>query len=254
MTPMATIALMALGLPIGFLIGLIGIGGVLLAPALMHPLGREIHDAVSLSLASFVMAGVMAMANALRTDESLRTGDWYLLAALMPGALVGSLITPFISAAALSLVISVCVVMAGLSSLRGRKPGDTVHKGFQLAALVGIGIVAGALSVVSGTGGPMVLVPLLLAASMDVRRVLAVAQIAQLPIAATATLTNGLAGTLDLPAAAVLSIAVVIGMLVGLTVSRRMNADNLRWIVAWCLVLAGAGLLGMDLWRIIAVG
>ena len=60
----AALTLIALGLPIGFLIGLIGIGGVLLTPALVHIFGRDIHDAVSLSLASFVLAGAIAMARA----------------------------------------------------------------------------------------------------------------------------------------------------------------------------------------------
>jgi uncharacterized protein len=251
---MATIALLILGLPIGFLIGLIGIGGVLLAPTLTHLFGRDVHDAVSLSLASFVVAGMMAAANARKADAPLRSGDWYLLGALVPGALVGSLATPFIPAAALSLVISICVVIAGLSCLRGKTAADTAGRGFQPAALVGTGIFAGLLSVVSGTGGPMVLVPLLLAAGMDVRRVLAVAQVAQLPIAATATLTNGLAGTLDLAAAGILGLSVVIGMLAGLAVSRRMDAGNLRRSVAWCLVITGAGLLAMDLWRIVQPG
>jgi uncharacterized membrane protein YfcA len=89
---------------------------------------------------------------------------------------------------------------------------------------------------------------------MEVRRMLAVAQVAQLPIAATATLTNGLTGTLDLPAAGVLSVSVVIGMLVGLAVSRRMDAGNLRRSVAWCLVVVGAGLLATDLWRMAPIG
>ncbi len=55
----AAFVLISLGLPIGFLIGLIGIGGVLLTPALVHLFGRDIHESVSLSLASFVLAGVL---------------------------------------------------------------------------------------------------------------------------------------------------------------------------------------------------
>ena len=67
------LALIALALPIGFLIGLIGIGGVLLTPALVHIFGRDIHEAVSLSLASFTLAGVMAAARACRRDARLQT-------------------------------------------------------------------------------------------------------------------------------------------------------------------------------------
>jgi uncharacterized protein len=102
--------------------------------------------------------------------------------------------------------------------------------------------------VVSGTGGPLVMVPLLLWSGMEVRRTLAVSQIAQLPVAATATLANGLTGSLDIAAAAVLSLGVVAGMLAGLEAGRRMDASRLRRSVAWCLVIAGIALLAKDLW------
>jgi len=251
---METLALMAVGLPVGFLIGMVGIGGVLLTPTIVHLFGRDIHDAVSLSLASFVMAGVVAAANTRQAGASLRAPDWCLLGALVPGALLGALATPFIPAAALSIVISVCVVLAGVSCLAGKKADPTTRKGPGAAALIGLGLGAGMLSVISGTGGPMILVPMLLAAGMEVRRMLAISQVAQLPVAATATLVNGMAGSLDLAAAGLLSASVVTGMLAGLAVSRRLDAGSLRWCVAWCLVFVGAGLLAVDLWRMARAG
>lgn len=83
---------------------------------------------------------------------------------------------------------------------------------------------------------------------------LAVSQVAQLPVAATATLTNGISGTLDLAAAGLLSVSVVAGMLIGLAVSRRLDAGSLRVAVAWCLVCAGTGLIALDLWRMTRAG
>src|SRR5262245_1554144 len=111
-------ALIALGLPIGFLIGLIGIGGVLLTPALVHVFGRDIHAAVSLSLASFMLAGVIAAARACRRDAHLQAGDWIFLSAIVPGALAGAFAAPLIPAGPLSLLVSVCVAFAGISCLR----------------------------------------------------------------------------------------------------------------------------------------
>jgi uncharacterized protein len=243
---MATVALVAAGLPIGFLIGIVGIGGVLLVPLLAHLFGRDIHEAVPLALASFVLGGAVAAVNARRSETFLRFADWCLLGALVPGALIGSLVTPFIPAAALSLVISAFIVLAGVSSLGG-KTEPTVRKGLGPAGFIGIGLGAGSLSAISGTGGPLVLVPMLLAVGLEVRRVLAISQIAQLPVAATATLANGLSGTLDFAAAGLLGVSVVIGMLAGLAVARRLDAAMLRRCVAWCLVLTGTGLLAVDL-------
>jgi len=84
---MTALVLIALGLPIGLLIGLIGIGGVLLTPALVHIFGRDIHEAVSLSLASFVPAGVVAAARTPDSDARLDPGDWTFLAAIVGIAL-----------------------------------------------------------------------------------------------------------------------------------------------------------------------
>jgi len=86
---------------------------------------------------------------------------------------------------------------------------------------------------------------------MEVRRMLAISQVAQLPVAATATLANVLSGTLDVAAAGVLGVSVVAGMLAGLAVARRLDAAMLRKCVAWCLVLAGTGLLAVDLWGMV---
>jgi uncharacterized membrane protein YfcA len=249
---MGILALMAVGLPIGFLIGLVGIGGVLLAPALANLFGRSVHEAVAMSLASFAVAGGVAAALTLRADTRLGFADWCLLASVIPGALAGAFAAPFIPEAALRLFISVCIVLAGLFCLRTAKSAG--GGGIATAGLVGLGVGAGFLSVISGTGGPMVLVPMLLAAGMEVRALLAVSQIAQLPIATTATIVNGASGSLDFAGAAALSVAIVAGMLAGLAVSRHMEAAALRRIVAWCLVVTGTGLMALDLWRFAGLG
>lgn len=245
---MTALVLIALGLPIGFLIGMIAIGGVLLTPALVHIFGRDIHEAVSLSLASFVLAGIVAAARARDGETRLHAGDWTFLAAIVPGALAGALSAPWIPAAPLSLIVSACVVFAGISSLRKPAGGDGAILGGGL--LAGLGIITGILSAVSGTGGPLIGLPLLLWNGMDVRRALLLAQVAQFPVAGTATVVNGLSGSVDVVATAALSVAIVIGMLAGIAISRRIETGILRTSIAFCLVIVGIALCGIDLSRI----
>src|SRR5262249_52026089 len=114
-----------------------GIGGVLLTPALVYLAGRDIHESVSLSLASFVLAGVVA---AMRVAHArLRVGDWIFLAAIIPPALVGVLLAPAIPKAALSLIVSACVAFAGFSSLR--KPSGKGDSTIAPGTLGGLGAV-----------------------------------------------------------------------------------------------------------------
>jgi uncharacterized membrane protein YfcA len=183
----AALALIGLGLPIGFLIGLIGIGGVLLTPALVHLFGLDIHASISLSLASFVLAGVVGAARVTTDDARLRAGDWVFLAAIVPAALAGALVAPSIPKGSLSLVVSACVAFAGISSLR--TPAGKNDSKLAPDTLGGLGAVTGFLSVISGTGGPMLL-----------------AQAAQLPVAATATLVNGCSASLDFAAAGIVGV------------------------------------------------
>src|SRR5690242_6151608 len=192
---MTALVLIALGLPIGLLIGLIGVGGVLLTPALVHIFDRDIHEAVSLSLASFVLAGIVAAARTRDTGARLDANDWIFLIAIVPGALAGALSAPWVPAGPLSLIVSTCVAFAGMSSLR--KPVDGDGAAFSGGLLAGVGIITGMLSAVSGTGGPLIGLPLLLWNSMDVRRALLLAQVAQLPVAGTATIVNGMSSSVD---------------------------------------------------------
>jgi hypothetical protein len=77
---------------------------------------------VSLSLASFVLAGVVDAMRVATEDARLRVGDWIFLAAIILAALVAVLLAPVIPKASLSLIVSACVVFAGFSS--SRKPSS----------------------------------------------------------------------------------------------------------------------------------
>ena len=199
----AALALIGLGLPIGFLIGLIGIGGVLLTPALCTS-SAWIFTPAYRCLASFVLAGVVGAARVTTDDARLRAGDWVFLAAIVPAALAGALVAPSIPKGSLSLVVSACVAFAGISSLR--TPAGKNDSKLAPDTLGSLGAVTGFLSVISGTGGPLICLPLLPWKGMEVRRALLLAQAAQLPVAATATLVNGYSASLDFAAAGIVGV------------------------------------------------
>src|SRR5262249_9639704 len=149
-----------------------------------------------------------------------------------------------------SLLVSICVAFAGISSLR--KPASGAGGLPEPGILAGMGVVTGFLSAISGTGGPLICLPLLLWKNMDVRRALLLAQIAQLPVAGTATLVNGYSRSLDFVAAGVLGAAIVAGMLVGIAESRQFETGVLRTSIAWALIVVGIALCLTDAWRLAA--
>ena len=93
MSETQTIVLMVpIVLLVGVLIGSIGVGGVLLVPALTYISGIEIHIAIAACMLSYAFSGsVGAMIYARHKTIRWETGLWLCLGA-MPGAYLGALV------------------------------------------------------------------------------------------------------------------------------------------------------------------
>jgi uncharacterized membrane protein YfcA len=134
------------------------------------------------------------------------------------------------------------VTCAGIWALRVPRRIGTQHappNGFALSA---IGGVAGVTSALSGTGGPLVLMPLLLVRGAAIGDALVYGRIAQFPIALSATIARGFSGGFDLLGAVALSASLMAGMLSGNLVAKRLPSRALVRVVGWALVIAGPSL------------
>jgi uncharacterized membrane protein YfcA len=99
------------------------------------------------------------------------------------------------------------------------------------------------LSALTGTGGPVVLVPILISLDVPVLASIGLAQAIQLPIAAAATLGNWLSGVLDLKLALLLAAGIAIGTWLGAEAAHALPTGVLRKAVAVLLVLVGGLML-----------
>src|SRR5262249_47717723 len=100
--------------------------------------------------------------------------------------------------------------------------------------LLFIGAATGFLSSLTGTGGPLVLVPILLSMRLGVLASVGLSQIFQLPVALAATAGNIIYGELDLPLGIVLAASLSGGSWFGAKLARAARH------VAWhCLDRAG---------------
>jgi len=228
-----------LALVSGLLIGCIGIGGVLLVPGLTFA-GIDVHAAIAASMFSFVFSGIIGVWLYAR-EGSVEWGPsaWLALAA-MPGALAGSLLASHLSGDLLLMFVGAAVIFAGARSLR-RRAAATAEDGASLAppALLAIGAVVGVASAMTGTGGPLLLVPILLWLRTPVLRSVGLSQVIQIPIAGFASFGNLLAGTLDLRLGVLLSIGVALGAAVGAHAAHRLPTTLLTRLVAVILLLVG---------------
>ena len=148
--------------------------------------------------------------------------EWIFLIAIIPGAFVGAFAAPWIPAAPLSLVVSACVAFAGLSCLRERSQKAAIPT-IEPGMLTSLGVVTGFLVGHQRNRRPA-----------DLYAIVALERHGCAPhIVACAgrtaarrrdgNLVNGLADSVDFVRQAIVSVAIVAGMLAGVSVSQRIE-------------------------------
>ncbi len=228
---------------VGVLIGATGIGGVLLVPTLTFLGDVPVHLAVASCNFSYLFTGLVGTALYARKGSiSWGMGLWLALGA-MPGAYLGAFILPHVPGDALLALIACLIVFSGLNAVlrgEGRAPRrETLDKG----ALAGIGIVVGIGSALSGTGGPLVLVPILLWLEMPAIVAIGLSQTVMVPIALFSTAGNVIHGHVDFVLGGALAAIMMIGAFAGAEITHRLPAALLKRAVATLLIGVGAMML-----------
>ena len=233
------LVLLALAAVVGLLIGMVGVGGVLLPPGLVAVGGLSPHEATATSTWAFLFTGVVGtLAYAWRGVV-----PWAMLARLclgvVPAAFLGARANALLPAPVIVLALAALTLSVGVHQLwsRGGRGGD---RELGTAALVVIGAVVGFGSALTGTGGPVLLVPILLMLGVAPLRAVAVSQVAQLPVVVSGSLGYLEAGLTDVRLGTVLGIVAAVGTALGAVVATRIQVELLRRIVALACIAAGA--------------
>tara|TARA_B110000238_G_scaffold165436_1_gene180769 strand:- start:104 stop:847 length:744 start_codon:yes stop_codon:yes gene_type:complete len=222
---------------VGILIGSVGIGGVLLVPALKFLGGISLHTAIPACMLSYMVTGsVGAFIYARHGTINWSMATKVCLGAL-PGAYIGAFLLPFFRADMLEVFIAVLILASGANSLmRNAVEQQSTAKTEKKTPLLAIGLVAGIGSSLSGTGGPLLLIPILIWFKVPVLIAIGLSQVIQIPISASATVGNFLHGEVDIKLALVLALTMVGGTLLGAKLVHRLPVDSLKKLVAWLLI------------------
>ena len=105
--------------------------------------------------------------------------------------------------------------------------------------LIFIGAVTGYFSALSGTGGPLILIPLMLWSSVPITMAIGLAQSIQLPISIFATVGNSWSGILNLSIAIPLATGIAFGTYFGGIWIRGVPTSQIKKGVAIVLALIG---------------
>jgi hypothetical protein len=241
------IGLMLIALIVGLLIGAIGIGGILLIPAVNLLAGLTIHASMATALFTFIFTGILG------TFLFNRRGsiDWSITIPLCLGAAVfgffGALVNSRMDGRALTLILSALIIGAGINSVfkRSSEGLPAFHQSLrkQQILLFVIGGISGFGSGLTGVGGPALSVPIMLLFGFNPLTAIGASQVIQILAAASGTIGNLQYGSIDFQLASALTVFALVGVQLGVVIVHALNANSLRLTVGIFCFIVGAGLM-----------
>jgi uncharacterized protein len=221
----------------GLAIGATSIGGVLVVPVLSSFAAIDPSRAVAAASLGFMFTGAAAWWSAPRVAERSMALDTCALV----GAALGALTLAWLPTGGVRTTVGLIALGSGLYALFGQaRQRATALPPMAMAIL---GLVVGCLSAWSGTGGPVVLLPLLALLGVSAVTGLEAAQRIQLPVALAATTVNAMAGRLDILLGLGIGVLVLAGWAAGRQLATRMPVPRLRQAVALALIATGLAYL-----------
>jgi hypothetical protein len=241
----------ALAVIVGISLGLLGGGGsILTVPLLAYVAGMDAKQAIATSLLVVgVTSAVGAISHARAGRVQWRTGLVFG-AAGMAGAYAGGLLARFIPGTVLLIGFAVIMIATAVAMLRGRKDvsAGEAPRSLPVFKIVLEGLVVGLVTGLVGAGGGFLVVP-----------ALALLGGLPMPLAVGTSLVviamksfAGLAGYLssvhiDWRLAIGVTVAALVGGLIGARLTAMVNPDALRKAFGWFVLAMSSVILGQEI-------
>ncbi|MBK5103575.1 MAG: sulfite exporter TauE/SafE family protein [Burkholderiales bacterium] len=244
-------ALAAIALAVGFFIGAVGVGGILLIPALVWLGGVHVHQATATALFSFMFTGFAGTCLFQRRGSI----DWHITLPVLGGALIfsylGARANAMVNAQALTLIVALLVVFAGAYILLPAPRENAAHRDGRTRAqqllLVIVGALAGFGSGLSGAGGPLFSVPMMLVLGFAPLAVIGASQVLQIVAALAGTVGNLQFGSIDFMLAGWITLFELAGVVAGARAAHALSLGVLRRSAGGLCLLTGLLLLARSL-------
>lgn len=230
-----------LALIIGVIIGATGVGGILLIPVLAYFGGLSIHEAMGTALFSFFFTGVIA------TSIYHRYGsiNWKITIPVCVGSFfssyLGAYANAFCSPVVLKLALAGVIVLSSAYSMLPVKNSNLAQKlglcGNRIL-LLGIGLFVGFFSGLTGAGGGVISIPLMLIFGFATLPSIATGQVLQSIVAVSASVSNFSNGFIVFSLVWWVIILELLGVAVGVRIAHMVDANKLKKSVSIiCLVI-----------------
>lgn len=257
------IELLALGTVVGFLAGLLGIGGgMMMVPVMTFLLAQRGVDsgmAVKMAIATSMASILFTSISSVRAHHRLGNVRWDLTRRLAPGIVLGGLLAgagafSVLKGQGLALFFAAFIGYMAVNMLRNKKP----KPGRDMPGALGTGSVGAAIGFVSGlvgAGGAFLSVPFMTWCNVPPRHAVGTGAALGFPIALASTAgyvvagwnllpaLPGASGYLYLPALVIVAAASMSLAPLGARVAQRINVLALKRLFAVMLLALAASML-----------
>jgi uncharacterized protein len=263
LNPTLIAELLALGLVVGFLAGLLGVGGgMMMVPVLTWLLtqrGVPVGVAVKMAIATSMATIIFTSLSSLRAHQAMGHVRWPVVRGIAPGIIIGSLLAgagafALLKGQALAFGFAGFMTYMALQMLRGSQPRPERELPGTLG-LLAVGAVIGFVSALVGAGGAFLSVPFMTWCNVPIHNAVATSAALGFPIALANTLgyvlgswslppaLPGAFGFLYLPALVVIAAASVTMAPLGARTAHAMNVAQLKKAFAVLLYALAAYML-----------
>ena len=232
---------------VGFLIGAVGVGGILLIPVLVAIAGLTPHQASATALFTFLFTGILGTLLFQRRGSI----DWRQTTAVCVGAIffsyLGAIVSTKVGDVTLMRVIAVLIMFAGVYVfLPGNANRPARNSDGRLPLLILIGAISGFGSGFSGAGGPLFSVPLMVVTGFAPLLAVGTSQVLQIVSATSASLANLQYGDIQWSLVITITTGELAGVFAGVKLAHAVSANTLK---------RGTGLicLGVGTWMLLMV-
>jgi uncharacterized membrane protein YfcA len=244
---MIDIALIAIGLVAGLLVGLTSIGGVLVLPALVILLGMSPHAAIPATMVGFIPPAAMSLVVVWRSGQLDPRAAMAIWMGAVPGAFIGAAILPWVSVAALLWAIAAMLAISAARVFSRPVTGSGDGRTPPAAELGGLGFVAGAVSALTGTGGPVTLMPMLGWRGVEPRRAVVLCQAITFPVVVFASFGYAYGGDLDWRLVFFLGLSASVGVALGTRMASRVRLPVLARLIGAMMAVTAVVIVARQL-------
>ena len=245
MTGLEIFTISAFAFGIGILIGCVGIGGVLLVPILAYIFNVPIHESVAAAMLAYIFSGIVGTIIYARHGSIRWKMAILIIAGAGPSAFIGAALLSKTPSIWVEVFIASLILVAGTNALiKNKEQSKDFEPKIKPAGLIGMGAITGLGSAITGTGGPLLLVPMAVWLRYPTLTAIGLSQAVQFPIAALATMGNVLYGNINWLLGSVLASALILGAAIGARLAHAVPRDGLRSFLSWVLVMTGLLIFG----------